>query len=79
MVISYFNLFGISVFPHKANSPFIVDPNAVLSPAIPLQWLEPVAGRDAQVFEFSGGTDLLQFSDSYLDDLGKSSVFSLSP
>ena len=54
MVVCYFNVIGVSVFPAKADSPLIVDPYAVLPLAIALQGFEPVARWDPEVFQLPG-------------------------
>jgi len=51
MVVCYFHVIGVSVFPVKADSPLTVDPDAVLPPAISLQSLEPVTRWDPEVFQ----------------------------
>jgi hypothetical protein len=40
---------GISVLPAEADSPLVVDPNAVLSCAASREALQTVPGRDAQL------------------------------
>jgi len=54
MVVCYFNVISVPIFPAKADSPLIVDPDAVLSLAIALQGLDPVARRDSEVFQMLG-------------------------
>ena len=51
MVINNLNVVGISTTPYKADAPLIVDPDAVLSPAIASECLEPVAGRRPEIRE----------------------------
>jgi len=49
------------VGPLEADSPLIVDANAVLTASIAPQRLEPVAGQRSQVIERDGGFELVQF------------------
>jgi hypothetical protein len=51
MVVCYFNVIGISVFPMKADSPLIVDPDTMLPFAVALQGFEPVAWRNPEVLQ----------------------------
>jgi hypothetical protein len=50
---------GIPVSPDKAHAVLIVDPDAVLSPAVARQRLEPVAGEGRQVTQLAGCVQLL--------------------
>lgn len=54
MVIGYFYIEGIAVAPHEAHAELIVDSNAVLSRSVPARLLQPVAGRDSQIFQPPG-------------------------
>jgi hypothetical protein len=54
MIVGYFNVIGIPVFPVKADSPLIVDPHAVLPLAIALEDLKPIARRDSEVLKVPG-------------------------
>jgi hypothetical protein len=54
MIVGYFNVIGIPVFPVKADSPLIVDPNTVLPLAIALEGLKSIARRDSEVLKVSG-------------------------
>jgi hypothetical protein len=62
MVVCYFNVEGVSVFPEKADSPLIVDPDTVLPPAIAFQSLEPVARWDPEVLNVSGPVKIQELS-----------------
>jgi hypothetical protein len=42
---------GISSGPLEADAPLIIDSNAVLTPSIALQFLEPIRRRDPQLFK----------------------------
>ena len=58
------NLYVISVAgaPPEADTPLIVDPDAVLAGSIALQGFEPVSWRHPQKVEGCGGIDLQQLS-----------------
>ena len=45
------NVEGISITPNKADSPLVVDPDAVLPFAVPFQFLQPIPRRHAQILE----------------------------
>jgi hypothetical protein len=61
MVIGYFNIAGVSVFPAKTYPPLIVDPDAVLSPAIALQDLKPIARRNPEILKALGLMKIQEF------------------
>ncbi len=54
MIVCYFNVIGIAVFPAKADSPLIVDPDTILPFAIAFQGFEPVARRNPEVLKMPG-------------------------
>ena len=45
----------LDVLPAEADAPLIVDANAVLAGPIAFEFLQAVAGRDAQILELLGG------------------------
>jgi hypothetical protein len=51
VVIGDLNVESISFTPHEADSPLVVDPDAVLSLAISLQLFQPISRWDSQVLE----------------------------
>jgi hypothetical protein len=51
----------VSVPPHKADAPLIVDPNAVLALAVSMQGFQPVASWNGQVAELRREMYLVQF------------------
>jgi hypothetical protein len=53
VIVGNLGIPSLAVFPNEADSPLIVDPNAVLSSPIPAQSFQPITGRDAQIFEIS--------------------------
>jgi hypothetical protein len=46
--------------PLKANSPPIIDANAVLAFPITMEWLEPVAGEHSKVFQAYRGIQAIK-------------------
>jgi len=62
MVVCYFNIIGVSVFPEKADSPLIVDPDTVLPLAISLQGFETVARGDPEVLKVPGSVKIQELS-----------------
>lgn len=60
MVIDDFNLVSVSLSPHKADTPLVIDPNAVLALPVATKRFKPVARRDGQVTELRRGIKLGQ-------------------
>jgi hypothetical protein len=54
MVVCYFYVIGVTVFPVKADSPLIVDPDTVLTLAVAFKAFEPVARRDSEILKMPG-------------------------
>jgi hypothetical protein len=51
MIINDFHVMRIAVYPAEADSPLIVDPNAILTGAIAREFFQSIAWRHAQVVE----------------------------
>jgi hypothetical protein len=47
MIVCYFNIKCVAIFPTEADSPLIIDPDAVLPPAISFEGLYPITGRNS--------------------------------
>lgn len=62
MVVYNLNSLSACIDPTKANAPLIVDADAVLSPSLPLQCLEAIAGRNAKIFKVTGDLKLPQLA-----------------
>ena len=62
MVVDNLNIKGIPVFPSKADTPLIVDPDAVLSRSITSQGLQTVAGWHADIRQIHRIFQQSQFS-----------------
>jgi hypothetical protein len=61
MIIGYFDIVRIPLLPSKADSPLIVDPDAVLSQTIFSQLFKSVGRRDLEIIERYGRIDHQQF------------------
>ena len=62
MVVNYLHILGALRTPDKANSPLIVDADAVLPLSISFQSFQLIAWRRAQVIKNRGPIKLLQLS-----------------
>jgi hypothetical protein len=51
MVIDDLDVLCTGLDPAEADPPLVVDADTVLPPTVALQWLEPVARREAQVLK----------------------------
>jgi hypothetical protein len=54
VIVHNLNIVGLAVTPNEADSPLIVDPDAVLTRSTPFQCLQTITGRDAKVFKTAG-------------------------
>jgi hypothetical protein len=59
VIVDYFNMSGISVFPGKTDAPLAVNANAVLTLSVSFQGFQPIRGRNPQVF--NGGASMQHF------------------
>ena len=66
MVVNNLNTIGIACPPVKADTPLVVDPNAVLTFAFTVQPFEPIAWGNTQVIECDSTVQHPQFSKSNL-------------
>ncbi len=58
MIIRDLHVIGISMGPSKADSPLIVDSDAVLPLALPREFLQTISRRTPEIFDcFSGVQD----------------------
>jgi hypothetical protein len=62
VVIDNFQILGPAVAPHEADTPLIVDPDAVLARPIAPQGLKPIPGRRAQIAQIDGGIEHIEFA-----------------
>ena len=72
MVIHDFNVEGMPVPPFEAQTPLVVDTDAVLPCAVPVQRLQSVSWRDRQVSKPLGSVYQQQFAPSRSLDSAKS-------
>jgi len=61
MIIHNLDFIRIAFLPDKADSPLIVDANAVSPLTVAMKSLQAVAGRRGQIAQFGGGIQLPQF------------------
>jgi hypothetical protein len=71
MVVNDFNLVGIPVTPLEANSPTLIDPDAVLSLPLSRQLLKSIARRNAEIIEAKRVIEHSEFSVSSLLDFSR--------
>ena len=62
MIVDNLDPFRAGIRPNEADTPLIVDPNAVLSGPISLQRLKPIAWWHRQILQPPGLMDLEQLS-----------------
>ena len=62
MVIGNLNLAGVAIRPYETNPELVVDTNAVLSTAIALERLQPVARQGRQIRQFGSLIELHELS-----------------
>jgi hypothetical protein len=74
MVVHNFNAVSVSVAPHKADTPLVVDTYAVLPVPVTAERLQPIRGRGFQIFEFGSGLNHSQFSARHSLDIAEPSA-----
>jgi hypothetical protein len=65
VVINDLHILSALSAPAEADSPLIIDPDAVLPLPVTPQDLQPIAGRNAQVIEAGGDLKLAQLATSH--------------
>lgn len=60
MVIRNLNLVGVAVLPDEADTPLVIDPDAVLSLTVSREFLQPICRRDSEIFQALGSFDHLE-------------------
>jgi hypothetical protein len=70
MVIYDFYVLDAVICPNKTDAVFVIDPDGVLAPAVTPEWLQPVARRNPEIIQLSCHVELLEFSQSYLLNVG---------
>jgi hypothetical protein len=69
MVIGYLYFLSVSVLPFKADTPLVVDFDAILSFSCPFQLFKLVRGWNSQVIQSLGIVNHAQLSPSHLLDV----------
>ena len=69
MVVHHFNLDGLPCLEPQADAPLSVDPNAPLTAPVTTQFLQPIAGWDAQVVKGCGSMQRTQLVKGTLRNL----------
>jgi hypothetical protein len=65
VIVHDFDLFGLALIPNKANSPLIVNADAVLSGTVAMQGFQAVRGRYAQIIQGLGRVQHIEFFHRY--------------
>ena len=71
VAIGDFDFVGVTADPAEAQTPLVIDTNAVLTGTLAFERFEPVAGRDAEIFEGVGTGKHVEFVDRSLDKAGR--------
>ena len=62
MVIHNFNIVSVAVNPFEADTPLVIDPDAILTFTVPAQSFKPVAWRRKQVLKRFGSMEIIKFA-----------------
>ena len=62
MIVDYFNIVSIAVFPDKTYSELVIDPNCMLPRSVICQGMQLVARGDLQIAELCGRIEHLQLA-----------------
>jgi hypothetical protein len=62
VIINDLNIVSVAVPPHETHSPLIIDTDAVSAPAVATKFLQPIAGRNAQILQRSRMVQHNEFS-----------------
>ena len=61
MVVDNLGVIDVTITPHKADTPAVIDPNAILSRSIPYQLFQPIGRGNLQIIERMGIVEYAQF------------------
>jgi hypothetical protein len=78
VVVSDFNVKGISVFPSETDSPLIVDADTVLARTVTLQSFQTVAGWDPQILQLDSIFKEPQFPPRRFEHITGKTLYPLS-
>lgn len=70
MIIYDFDLFRIILLPDKADSPLVINPQAMLSLASPFQGFQPIGRRKTQILQINRGVECVQSHERSLLNIG---------
>jgi len=73
MIVNYFNVQRIAIFPAKADSPLIVDPYTVLPLAAAFQGFKTVSGRNPKILQLDCTVQIKQLASCNPFNTSKSS------
>ena len=62
MIVYYLDFIDVALFPHKADSPALIDSDTILAMAISLERFQAVSRRNAQIIEGSRLVEHAQFA-----------------
>ena len=60
MIIHDFDLFRMTLPPYKADSPLVIDPQTMLSLAIPFQGFQPIGRGKTQILQVNSGVECVE-------------------
>jgi hypothetical protein len=63
VIVYDLDLVSVTLAPTKANSPLVVDADAVLALSVACQFLQSIARKTGEVFERFSAIQLVQFSE----------------
>ena len=69
MTVHQFNVEGLAFGPAEAQSPLVIDADAVLTGPVAGQRLQPLTGRDPRILEINRAVQLRQFPVCDLHDV----------
>jgi hypothetical protein len=61
MVIHYLHILDAAIFPDKANSVLVIDPDAVLAAPIAMQGFQPISRRYLEIIDCARRIEHFQF------------------
>ena len=79
MIVYDLNLFRVSIAPHKADAPLVIDADAVLAGPVAAQLLQPVAGRHAEVVQLLSRVDHDELPQHQPEQFGRKPADALTP
>jgi len=74
MIVHDFDLCRAFRRPDETHSELVVDADRVLSPAIPSQRFEAIAGRRPQIAEIARGVEIARLPTRHLDQIGRKAL-----